>query len=424
MPSAEGRPRGRGRGRGQGQGRPHDRRATVERSEVERLEVERLVAGGDGLAREAGGRVVFVPGTLPGEVVDVRLVSAKRDFARGELIDVVTPSPARTAPPCPALARGCGGCDWQHVDPAAQLDLKVGIVREAMRRTARLPDAAVVAGGVVAPWGYRTSMRFAVDASGRPALRRARSNDTVELDGCPVAHPALAAMLPGLRIPGADEVSLRVSAATGERSAWWTPAEAVAEGLAADVVTGAEASVTEVVGGATLRVSSASFFQSGPQAAELLVRTVRSACADDLAAARTVIDAYGGGGLFSATVVDEPALAVVVEGSPAAVADARVNLRDRSARVVESAVEQWQPEPADLVIADPSRQGLGAAAVDRLGATGAPVLVLVSCDPVALARDTTLLAAAGWAHRSTVVLDLFPNTHHVEAVTRFERVTS
>ncbi|MGE0136441.1 MAG: class I SAM-dependent RNA methyltransferase, partial [Ilumatobacteraceae bacterium] len=114
---------------------------------------------------------------------------------------------------------------------------------------------------------------------------------------------------------------------------------------------------------------------------------------------------------------------VLVEGSPWACADARANLADRSAEVVESAMEEWTPTTADVVVADPSRRGLGAAAVDRLAATNAETIVLVSCDPVALARDATLLAPR-YELASATVVDLFPQTHHVEVVSRFERRAS
>jgi 23S rRNA (uracil1939-C5)-methyltransferase len=388
-----------------------------------RLRIERVVAGGDALARHPDGRVVFVPGALPGELVDADLVTAKRDFARAALVDVVEPSPARIVPPCPELARGCGGCDWQHIDPAAQVDLKVEVVREALRRTAKLPDAPVRQGGAVPPWAYRTSMRLALDREGRPALRTARTNDVVPLDGCLVAHPGLAGLLPSVRVPGADEISLRIGLASGERSAWWVPETAVAAGLASDVGTGAGATVRERVAGRELRVSAASFFQSGPAAAELLVRTVSEAASDALAGASTVVDAYGGVGLLASCAVPDGPRVVLVEGSASACADAAVNLADRAAQVVESAVEEWTPERADVVIADPSRRGLGAPAADRLVATGAETLVLVSCDPVALARDVTVLAPR-YGLESATVLDLFPQTHHVEVVSLFRRRTS
>jgi len=406
----------------------------VTESPVVRLTIERLVAGGDALARQVDGRIVFVPGALPGEVVDVRILGMKRDFGRGELVDVIEPSAHRVAAPCTARALGCGGCDWQHLAPHTQLDAKVEIVREAMRRTARLPDAVVVTGAAVDPWAYRTSMRFAVDADGRSSLRRARTNDDIALDDCPIAHPALAALLSTLRLPGADEVSLRVSAATGERTAWWEPEHVVAAGLPPDVAAGAGATLVERIGGVDLRVSAPSFFQSGPAAAELLVPAVQAAGGDELRHARRLVDAYGGVGLFAATVAPDDAHVVLVEGSPSACADARVNLAGRSARVVESSVElagelagelqpgDAGPSCADVVIADPSRQGLGPDAVGVVALWGAPVLVLVSCDPVSLARDAALLAQAGYRHTVTTVLDLFPQTHHVEAVTRFERV--
>ncbi len=396
-----------------------------------RLHIDQVVAGGDGLARESNGRVVFVPGVLPDEVVLVRLMSAKRDFARGEVVEVLEPSPARVEPPCPARRRGCGGCDWQHADAKSQAQLKLDLVRETLQRTARVSDVPVSHGGSVAPWAYRTSMRVAVDRQGRVALRRPRTNEPVALDHCPVAHPLLDDLVHVARFRGAAEVSLRVSAATGERSAWWTVADAgdevVPEGVPDDVALGSDALVHERVHGHLLRVSGESFFQSGPDAAELLVDAVRDMGGDELRAARRIVDAYGGVGLFATTLAaDEGAdrSIIVVEGSAAACDDARVNLVGRAATVVCSPVERWTPRSADVVIADPSRTGLGKAATEVLAATGAPVLVLVGCDPVAFARDVGLLGAAGYHLSRAVTLDLFPQTHHVEVVGRFERSTN
>jgi 23S rRNA (uracil1939-C5)-methyltransferase len=388
-----------------------------------RLVIERMVAGGDALAREESGRVVFVPGALPGEVVDIEVTTSKKDFARARLIEVVDASPHRRGAPCEALARGCGGCDWQHIDSAAQLELKVEVVREALRRTGRLPDAIVTVGPRVEPDAYRTSLRLAVDGDGRVGLRRERSNDTVPLDHCIVAHPQLAAMLAPLRLVGAEEVSLRVSAATGEATAWWNPPGVSVSGLDAAVRTGPSASVTEVVHDVPLRVSAESFFQSGPAAAAVLVDAVVAVGGEELAAARRVVDAYGGIGLFAATAVPSAAEVILVEGSASACADARANLADHDAgaTVVEAPVEQWRAQRADVVIADPSRHGLGADAARAIAAADARVLVLVSCDPVSLARDAGLLRELGYEHRTTTVVDLFPHTHHVEAVTRFVR---
>jgi 23S rRNA (uracil1939-C5)-methyltransferase len=161
------------------------------------------------------------------------------------------------------------------------------------------------------------------------------------------------------------------------------------------------------------------------QAAELLVAAVK-ASAPELADARHAVDAYGGVALFAATAMESAQHITVVESSKSACLDAEHNLSGRSASVVRADVSGWTPPtgdgptaPVDVVVADPARPGLGKPGVGALAAAGASVLVLVSCDPVSLARDVTLLAEAGYVPESVQVFDLFPNTHHVETVTRF-----
>ena len=407
------------------------------------------MAGGDALGRLDDGRVVFVPGALPGEDVVVHLVEERRDFARATLVRVATPHTARVAPECALVAAGCGGCDWQHLAADAQPGEKVEIVREALRRTAKLDPVWLQPGGGVPPWGYRTTMRFAAtppDTGGwsRPGLRRPRSNDVVAVGRCPVAHPSLDALLGDLHLRDVDEVTLRVSVASGQATAWWTSSggprdrrrrprgstggrggggrrQGTVTGLPAHVTTGPDTVLVERVEDVDLRVSASAFFQSGPDAAELLVRTVRELAGDELDGAGRVVDLYGGIGLFAATVVPPSAEVVLVESSAAACRDAEVNLAGRPATIVPTQVEEWVPTGADVVIADPARQGLGRDAAERVVAVGAPTVVLVSCDPVAGARDLATLGAAGYEVTAARVLDLFPETHHVELVTRLDR---
>jgi 23S rRNA (uracil1939-C5)-methyltransferase len=376
--------------------------------------VEKMAAGGDSIARLDDGRVVFVRGALPGERVRVHVHTSKRDFAKGDAVEIVEPAPGRVVPPCPALADGCGGCGWQHVHPSQQLRSKADIVRDALRRTAHLDDAQVDIAGAVEPWGYRTTMRFAVAADGRLGLRAASSHRVVPLDDCLVAHPTLAALLPAIRVQGADEVTVRVSVATGECTVLPSAPGAVVTGLPAHATVGTTGVVHEQVGGTTLRVGATSFFQSGPAAATLLVDEVRRACEGRLAQGPW-LDAYGGVGLFAATLGGQ---ATVVESSPSACADARVNVP--SATVHCTSFEAWSPAPFDLAVVDPARAGLGRHAVAVLAATAASRVVLVSCDPVAMARDTALLREHGYVHGGSRVLDLFPHTPHVEVVSVFD----
>lgn len=381
----------------------------------------KMVAGGDALARHPDGRAVMLAGALPGERVIASTGQNKRDFLRAATERVIEASPLRRDPPCPQVAAGCGGCDWQHVDGPAQLELKTATVQDALTRTGRISGVTVRAAAAIAEHGYRTTLRLAVDRSGRPGFRAAGAHRVVPTPHCLVAHPALAALLPGLSLPGGRELVLRVGARTGERLAWWTPANRPRPAaLPPDVACGPDAAVHEMVAGVRLRVSARSFFQSSPEAAELLVRAVASAAGDPTDwGSEPVIDAYGGIGLFAATVVGADRPVHVLESNPSACADAEANLAGRSARVERVAVERWQPRPAGLIIADPARAGLGREAVARLTASEPRRLVLVSCDAVSFARDARLLDEAGYALIGAEVLDLFPNTHHVEVVGAF-----
>lgn len=391
----------------------------------QQVRIERLVAGGDALGRLSDGRVVFVPGALPDELVDIEITHTKADFARAKLLQIVSESPHRIAPPCEHVARGCGGCSWQHLASAAQVTAKVEIVREALRRNGKITDIEVISGGRVADRGARTTLRMAVDSNGRLGFRRGSSHDVVDTPVCMVTHPLLNKLIHDIRARDADEVTLRCGAMTRERGAWIHDEDGrgTLSGLPNDVSVGHEAIVHEVVSGVKLQVSMSSFFQASLEGAEMLVDTVRHAAGEHAlsGADGPVIDAYGGVGLFSATLVGRSTPVVLVESNNSACADARVNLGGYNARIVRGSVEQWRTEPAGVVIADPSRSGLGAAGVARLVQTRAPRIVLVSCDAVAGARDTRLLRDAEYACSQATVLDLFPHTPHVEVVSTFTR---
>jgi 23S rRNA (uracil1939-C5)-methyltransferase len=387
---------------------------TIVAVDTARLTPSHMVVGGEALAREESGRVVFVSGALPGETVEVTFRSVSKDFARAEVTAVLDPSPDRVEPPCAAWHRGCGGCDWQHVAPSAQLRLKTEIVREALCRTGRVEDPTVTAGGVVAPWHYRTTVRLGGLGDGRVGFRSRRSHDLVAVDECPVADPRINDLLISHAIDGRgamhNDVTVRVGTSGGP---------VVTNHLAGASPDQTDGVVYEEVCGHRFRVSPASFFQSSSQAAELLVAAVERVCASIDMASSCVVDAYGGVGLFAATAAAEAGHVILVESSPSACADARFNLAGRRASIVESRFERWQPLTAGLVIADPSRSGLDTGGVAACAATGAEVVVLVSCDAGSLGRDTRLLRGYGYMHAGTEVIDVFPNTSHIEAVSRF-----
>ena len=404
-----------------------DDRDTERRQET--LRVTAVAVGGEGVAREESGRVMFVAGALPGERVVAEVVEEHPRHARAAVVEVLEESPDRVAPPCPFVAAGCGGCGWQHVDPPAQREMRVAMVSEALTRLGGLTDPRVVSGPPLAGGGagYRTTIRAVADPDGRLALRRHHSHDLVAVPGCLVAHPLVAEVLADGRFPPGAEVTVRVGARTRERMVVvdgvpaTEAAVVVPDGVR--VVTGAElaagkrAWLHEEVAGVRLRVSARSFFQAGPESAEALVATVAAALGE--VQGTHLADLYGGVGLFAATV-GRAAHVELVEASASAAADARVNLLDLDARVVRSDVARWRARPQDVVIADPPRAGLARGGVRTVRAARAPRLVLVSCDAGALGRDAGLLARAGYRHLGSTVVDAFPHTPHVEVVSRFD----
>src|SRR6476659_2982197 len=363
-----------------------------------------MAAGGEAVAREASGRVVFVRGALPGEAVVARIVEERHRYARAVVERVDEPAPGRVEPPCPYVAAGCGGCSWQHIAPAEQRAFKRQIAEDALTRAGGVAGAIAVDGPELPTDRFRTTVRLAV-TDGRAGYRRPRSHDVVPVDACLVAHPALASLIAVARFPGAEEVVLRCSAATGDRLARVLPEDAAtAADLPPDVARDPDAWLTEQVAGRPLRVSARSFFQTRPDGAAALVATVARAAGDDLDRG-TLVDAYAGVGLFSACL-PVAGRVVAVESSASSCRDAKVNLAHRDAAILRVDVARWRPEPAALVIADPPRTGLGAAAADRLAGTEAARIVLVSCDPASMGRDVALLGRHGYRHVDTTLVDL------------------
>lgn len=406
--------------------RPRPRRTAGVLGRVEVALGAGVAAGGDGIGRLADGRVLFVEGGLPGERVAVELTESHRDYAKGRVASVVEPSPDRVSPPCGWVERGCGGCGWQHARPDSQVAMKEKVVTDALRRIAHVDAADLLGPAVPLPFeGYRTSVHLGVDPEGRPAYRVRHRHDLVAVRGCQVVHPRLGELIDAVRARGAGRVTLRVGVAGGERLVM--PARsASAPGVSAPpdaliVGAGDDAAFHEEVGGRRWRVSARSFFQSGPAGAEALVAAVDEAVGP-MAPGERLVDLYAGVGVLGGVVASRrPGVELAaVESDGSAVRDAEANLADLRATVAAGEVGAWAATPAAVVIADPARPGLGRPGAATVLATGCRRLVLVSCDPASLARDVALLAAGGGQLRTLRVVDLFPQTPHVETVAVFD----
>jgi len=383
------------------------------------LTVERVAHGGSCVAHTDDGRVVFVRHALPGERVRVVVTEERSSYLRADAVEVLTPSQQRVPPPCPHAGPGkCGGCDWQHVEPAEQRRLKAAVVEEQLRRLARIDRSVVVepvpdgvAGVGSSALGWRTRMRFVTDDTGRLGLRRHRSHDIEAVVDCLIAAPEVD--VPELvRRPwsGGVEVTVDVTS-TGQR--------AVAVGVHPETV-------VEQAAGRDWQVPVGGFWQVHRGAADLLVATVLHLAGD--LAGRRGLDLYSGVGLFAAALAEREATVVAVESDRRAVAAARRNLAGLPVEVVADRVDHWLRRAgsvhADVVVLDPPRRGAGKEVVQRLAAMHPERIVYVACDPAALARDAATLAGSGYAMGELAAYDLFPMTAHVECVALFTPTTS
>jgi tRNA/tmRNA/rRNA uracil-C5-methylase (TrmA/RlmC/RlmD family) len=378
--------------------------------------------GGHCVARIGGehGRVVFVRHALPGERVTAEITELHKGYLRADAIEVHEASPDRVTPPCPyARPHACGGCDLQHVADRAQLDWKTAVVREQLARMAHLSAARIdrlgvrvqrLPGGTL---GWRSRVRYAVDAAGRAGLLQHRSHQVVPIDRCRIAHPVIQDLdITTREWPVARSVAA-VASTAGDVSV-----------LADDAVLSGPPEVREIAAGREWRVPADGFWQVHPAAADTLV----SAVLEMLRPAPGEIswDLYGGAGLFGAALAGRTgARTTVVESAPAGVQAARRNLAALpAAEVVAAKVDvalsrRRITAPVDLVVLDPPRTGAGARVVRAIAAAGPRAVAYVACDPVALARDVATFAEDGWELAELRGYDCFPMTQHIECVALF-----
>jgi tRNA/tmRNA/rRNA uracil-C5-methylase (TrmA/RlmC/RlmD family) len=380
--------------------------------QVLELEVGPVAHGGHCVARAGeSGRVVFVRHALPGE--RVRAVvneDGGGGFCRADTVAVLRASPDRVPAPCDwARAGGCGGCDLQHADPAAQRRLKGEVVTEQLRRLAGIEREVHVEELSGGPLGWRSRVRLAVDEEGRAGLRAHRSHEVLRIADCPLA-PA------GVLPPVLEQVFVPL-----------TEVEVAVDALGGRHVDPPDTGpVVQRAVGREWRLSPGTFWQVHPALADTLAGVVGEWA--QVPEGGVAWDLYGGVGLFAAVLagqVGPTGQVTVVESARSAVEDGRAALanlpqvRWRPGRV-ERVVAGLRERP-DVVVADPPRKGLGRETVAVLAAAGPERVVHVACDPAALARDVALFAANGYRMAGLRAFDAFPMTHHVECVGLFVR---
>lgn len=371
-----------------------------------------LVAGGEALAR-VDGFPVFTAGIFPGDRAVVRLVEVRKGFARAELIRLVEPGPRRRSEPCP-IAEECGGCDWTALRLDHQLEAKRGILVESLRRIGKFDPASLPPIDLhPSPLNYRIRSRLHRDGDvvGFYAMR---SRNVVQLaKECEVVGVETAGKWSGTLQPdetgGLKSAAPQNNASHDEIETWE---------LDGKLISG-ERELSIRVGEFAWRLSTGAFFQVNRHLLQTMIRLVTGHAARVRNRA-TAVDLYAGVGFFSLPIAKLFREVIAIEGSPVSARYARVNAPPNM-RVVERAVEHARIPEADFIFLDPPRAGARKEVVAQVGQKAREVICYLSCDPVTFSRDANRLTASGWRLSTLALLDLFPNTHHVETLSSFER---
>jgi 23S rRNA (uracil1939-C5)-methyltransferase len=426
------------------------------------LQIEKLIYGGDGLARipsdEGRNKAVFVPFVIDGERVDTTTTEEKPGFARAQIESVVEPSPHRADPPCPYFYR-CGGCQYQHIGYEHQLDAKAAIQLESLQRVAKITRTEPPVIHASPPWNYRNRTRMKVNSAGDFAVGyyRFRSHELLPVEECPISSPLINRALGAIwelgragRIRGVSEIEyfanqddskllIELFAADPQSAEVKRTAQAIREQMkeisgvwafrrqrdedapaSEGVLLAGDAALTYRTNRADYRVSGGSFFQVNRHLLDDLVSVVCDGESGALA-----LDLYAGVGLFSVPLSKHFEKVVAAEIAPSSADDLHANV-PRNVKAVRATTEDYLQRNApkqrpDLVVVDPPRGGLGTRVTDALARLAPARITYVSCDPTTLARDLHALLGAGYKLDELHLVDLFPQTFHMESVVKLTR---
>ncbi len=362
---------------------------------VNEVVIEKIAAGGSGLGR-IGGRVVFVPFVLPGEVVSFRILNAKKDYAVGELVEVKRKSPHRVKPLCKFYGL-CGGCNFQHMEYTEQLKQKENILKEAFFRTGKI-DLSIQKVVGSKEFNYRSRVQFHTDRQGIAGFKEKGSDSIVKIDNCPVCVKTINDFL-SARPEICKNSRFLVF---GDENAFYVEKENRNEIIRLNILN------KEVVFPLT------AFFQANSGILPSVIDYVKKD-----AGGETLLDLYSGVGVFGSYLGEFFNRVVFVEENPAAVKYAKINAPSPKNRFYSSRVETWIQKEGkkyfpETIFVDPPRTGLSPGVRKYIIDRRPRALLYLSCNPVTMARDAGTFINSGWKIDDAVFFDFFPQTSHIE----------
>jgi 23S rRNA (uracil1939-C5)-methyltransferase len=401
------------------------------------ITIQSLVYGGSGMGRLPDGRAAFVPFTLPGETARIAIREEKKGFVNAQLLEILQPSPLRISPRCRHFGE-CGGCHYQHLSYEQQLVHKKEILIEQLQRIGGV-EHPVISQEVPSPqaWNYRNSLQFHLSPQGRLGFDHSRSNQVLEILECHLPLPALNETWPSLDfeyLPEIERVELRqgdgdqlLLALHSENASppefeTELPLSAVHVSPHGQIVLAGDDSLAFSILASPFRVNAASFFQVNASVAEKMVSLLLEKAG--FSKKSVVLDVFCGVGLFSFFAAPLVGRCLGVEAASVACRDYAFNLDALdNVSLYEGTAETILPllaEKPDLVILDPPRSGVDHRALQALLRWVPEQVVYFSCNPATLARDARHLLSRGYELAETILLDMFPQTFHIESMNIFE----
>jgi 23S rRNA (uracil1939-C5)-methyltransferase len=415
------------------------------------VRVDSMAHRGYGVARLME-KVIFIPYTAPGESVSITITEEKKNYSIGQALKILEPSPVRREPPCPYFGT-CGGCQWQHIDYSAHGVLKATILGDILKRLGGFREIPTVAvHPSPRPYGYRVRVQLKRRGTDLGYYRE-RSHQIIDIDHCPIAHRLINEIIPVLRrnlsrLSAVKEIEINVSPeeANGVLLLHVDSYESKTRKFLSDLL-GAYPILKGVailqrggikrVGDPVLtfpvlllrsgeerrlhfRASAGSFFQVHPDQNQRLVQSVLDFSGPS--ENEKVLDLYAGIGNFTIPLALEAGEAIGIEESPPAIRDAAFNSRSNGvercrfiAAKVEDVLKTWKEENPQLIVLDPPRTG-AKGLTERISGIRPERIVYVSCEPTTFARDIRLLSEKGYRLERLALIDMFPQSYHMEVV--------
>ncbi len=360
--------------------------------------IDRLAYGGEGVGRNEG-KVIFVPGTAPGDKVLVRVTSDGGRFERGQLVSLLEKSPTRVEPLCPVFGT-CGGCQWQHLSYATQVKMKAEIVHETLVRMGQIvhpPVLPIISASD--PWNYRRRIQLKIDPEGKIGFYAAKSHQVVPFEECKIADPQLNKKLAEIRL-GAEKFE--------------SGFELLMSNHGVEVIkdSGGE------------KVFSQVNREQNRHLIDTVINFVFGNAHKAFTERNTLVELYAGSGNFTFPLAEKAGRLIAVEENPCAIEKAELESQARKISNIQwiKGSAEWglkkiyrRKIAVDTLVLDPPRRGAHEI-LDLIPLIRPRTIVYVSCDPTTLARDLKVLVRRHYRLDKVQPIDMFPQTYHIESV--------